>query len=50
MADLKITIDATAVAPETKATDKLEIKHTPTAGKLVLLITDKAGKQLYKTK
>ena len=53
-ADIKITIDTVVIVPATKTADKIEIKYTPTAeaiaaGKAVLLIADKAGKQLYTT-
>ncbi len=48
--DLKITIDGNVVTPVTKTTNKLEIKYTPTTGaaKAILVIADRAGKQLYK--
>lgn len=49
---LIITIDGVAITPTAKTAQKLEMKYTPTpaeieAGKVVLLIVDKAGKQIY---
>ena len=51
-ANIKIAFDGTIVTPASKATDKLQLKYTPTtaattAAKTVLLITDKDGKSLY---
>ena len=50
MPGIKITMDGKPVTAATKTADKLELKFTPAAGatKAVLVIADKAGKELYK--